>query len=395
MSKHTRRALPFETRTDPDTGAAVTRLTPREVTCHRNYFYQKCFTNDGKRLIFGGEFGPDTGDPAKPNWNYHLLDLEDRSALQLTEGARENTFGGFLSPDDRYLYFVRAERRLIRLHLDTLAEDVAYEVPPGWVGYGTWVANSACTKMVGIEIRADDWFALSDWKKFAEMFHRRPRCRLFAVDLATGARTVILEQQGWLGHPQYRPFDDATIAYCHEGPHDLVDARMWFIDEDGGRRRCGKEHAPGESCTHEFWVPDGSAMIYVSYSKGERERWICSLDPVTLRSRRLMSMPPCSHLMSNADGTLIVGDGCGTPPDVADASGHEIGNDPFLHLFDIARGSRRRVAHHDSSWGVYKGNRQVTHPHPSFTPDERQVLFSADGDGEPGLYLADIAPEAA
>jgi oligogalacturonide lyase len=34
----------------------------------------------------------------------------------------------------------------------------------------------------------------------------------------------------------------------------------------------------------------------------------------------------------------------------------------------------------------------VTHPHPSFTPDEKRVLFSADGDGEPGLYLVDIPP---
>ena len=383
MSKHTRRAMTFETRTDRDTGTRVTRLTPREVTCHRNYFYQKCFTQDGKRLIFGGEFGGvqsghTTGNPDIPNWNYHLLDLESATALQLTEGARENTFGGFLSPDDRHLYFVRAERDLIRLDLDTLAEDVAYTVPEGWVGYGTWVANSACTKIVGIEIHADDWFPLSDWKKFAEMFHAKPRCRLFSVDLATGARTVILEQRGWLGHPQYRPFDDSTVAYCHEGPHDLVDARMWFIDEDGTRRRCGKEHAAGESCTHEFWVPDGSSMIYVSYKKGERQRWICSLDPLTLANRRLTSMPPCSHLMSNADGTLVVGDGCE--------------GDPFLHLFDIRRDMRRRVAHHDSSWRVYKGNRQVTHPHPSFTPDERRVLFSADGDGEPGLYLAEIPP---
>ncbi len=136
-------------------------------------------------------------------------------------------------------------------------------------------------------------------------------------------------------------------------------------------------------------------MIYVSYTKGERERWICSLDPATLANRRLMAMPPCSHLMSNATGTLVVGDGCGTPNDVADAGSHQIANDPFLHLFDIGRGTSQRIAHHDSSWGVYKGNRQVTHPHPSFTPDERRVLFSADGEGEPGLYLVDIPPAAA
>jgi len=386
MSKSTQRQLRFETRRDADTGARVTRLTPADVTCHRNYFYQKCFTNDGKKLIFGAEFGPQ----ASPNWNYHLLDLESQTATQLTDQKGENTFGGFLSPDDASLYFVRAERQLIRVSMADLSEQVAYTVPQGWVGYGTWVANSACTKMVGIEIRAEDWFPLSDWKKFHEMFHAKPRCRLIRIDLATGAREVILEKDGWLGHPQYRPFDDHTVAYCHEGPHDLIDARMWFIDEDGRNLRCGMVHAAGESCTHEFWVPDGSRMIYVSYLKGESDRWICALDPVTLQSQRLMKMPPCSHLMSNRDGTLLIGDGSDTPTDVADTGAHAIGNDPYLHLFDLKAGTERRVARHDSSWRVYKGNRQVTHPHPSFTPDERQVLYSSDCDGEPALFLADL-----
>ena len=387
--KSTVRQLRFDVREDPDTGAVVRRLTPKEVTCHRNYFYQKCFTNDGQRLIFGAEFGPG------PQWNYHLLDLQTQTATQLTDQVGENTFGGFLSPDDRHLYFVRAERQLIRLALADLSEEVAYTVPEGWVGYGTWVANTACTKMVGIEIRASDWFPLSDWKKFAEMFHRKPRCRMIRIDLATGAREVIHEIDGWLGHPQYRPHDDHTVAFCHEGPHDLIDARMWFCNEDGGNVRCGKEHEPGESCTHEFWVPDGSAMIYVSYHKGQSERWICSLDPVTLVNRRLTAMPPCSHLMSNHDGSLIVGDGCGTPADVKDGSGHEVVTDPYLHLFDMKAGTRRRIARHDSSWRVYKNNRQVTHPHPSFAPGDQQVLYSTDAEGEPAMFLADVPPATA
>jgi oligogalacturonide lyase len=390
MSKSTQRQMQFVSRQDPDTGARVTRLTPLDVTCHRNYFYQKCFTNDGTKLIFGAEFGPDIGNPARPNWNYHLLDLQTQVATQLTDQAGENTFGGFLSPDDQYLYFVRAERQLIRLHLSDLSEDVAYTVPAGWVGYGTWVSNSSCTKMVGIEIHADDWFPLSDWQKFHEMFHKKPRCRLIRIDLATGAREVILEKDGWLGHPQYRPFDDNTVAYCHEGPHDLIDARMWFINEDGSHMRCGKTHEKGESITHEFWVPDGSQMMFVSYLEGQTDRWICTLDPLTLVSRRITLMPPCSHLMSNFDGSLLVGDGSGSPVDVANASGHEIQNDPYLHLFDLKAGTRRTIARHDSSWRVYKGNRQVTHPHPSFTPDQKQVLFSSDAEGEPALYLADL-----
>jgi oligogalacturonide lyase len=261
-------------------------------------------------------------------------------------------------------------------------------VPASHVGYGTWVANSACTKLVGIEIAAADWFPLTDWQKFNEMFHAKPRCRLFSVDLASGRQQVILEQRGWLGHPQYRPFDDRTVAYCHEGPHDRIDARMWFIDEDGTNRRCGKPHENGESCTHEFWVPDGSAMIYVSYLKDSPDRWIRSLDPVTLADRPLTQMPPCSHLMSNHDGTLIVGDGCGH---AAAGNNEMLTGDPYLHLFDLKAGTTRRLARHDSSWGVYKGDRQVTHPHPSFTPDDRQVLFSCDKRGEPGLFLVDLA----
>jgi oligogalacturonide lyase len=354
------------------------------VTCHRNYFYQKCFTNDGQRLIFGAEFGPGT------DWNYHLLDLRSGECQQLTDQPEENTFGGFLSPDDRHLYFVRGQRQLIRLDLATRAEDVAYVVPEGWVGYGTWVANSACTKMAGIEVRASDWFPLTDWQKFREMFFRKPRCRLISIDLRSGERSVIHEVDLWLGHPQYRPFDDNTVAFCHEGNHDLVDARMWFINEDGSQLRCGKQHAEGESCTHEFWVPDGSAMIYVSYLRGQSERWIRALDPVTLQDRPLTVMPPCSHLMSNHDGTLIVGDGSATPVDVNDRGGHKIQSDPYLHVFDLRAGTRRTLARHDSSWGVYKGDRQVTHPHPSFSPDQRQVLFSCDKAGEPGLFLVDL-----
>jgi oligogalacturonide lyase len=384
--KRTERQLKFLSRQDPDTGARVTRLTPLDVTCHRNYFYQKCFSNDGSKLLFAGGFDHPTGK----DWNYHLLNLQNQVALQLTDQPGENTFGGFLSPDDKYLYFVRQERRLIRLSLADLSEEVVYTVPEGWVGYGTWVSNSACTKMVGIEIHADDWFPLNTWQKFNEMFHQKPRCRLFSVDLATGERRVILEQRGWLGHPQYRPFDDNTVAYCHEGPHDLIDARMWFINEDGTNRRCGKEHAPGESCTHEFWVPDGSAMIYVSYKHEAPERWIYSLDPVTLENKLLTAMPQCSHLMSNHDGSLIVGDGCGPATGDASASNEMLTGDPYLHLFDLKAGTTRPIARHDSSWGVYKDSRQVTHPHPSFTPDGKQVLYSCDAEGEPALYLADL-----
>lgn len=375
--------LSYYTYSDSSTGAQVTRLTPPDITCHRNYFYQKCFSRDGNKLLFSGAFdGP---------WNYYLLDISRREATQLTAGPGDNTFGGFMSPDDSALFYVKDGRNLMRVDLLTLNETVVYQVPDQWVGYGTWVANSACDHMVGIEIKQQDWQPLTDWRKFHDFYFTEPCCRLVKVNLTNGQATTILQENRWLGHPLYRPFDDNTVAFCHEGPHDLVDARMWLINADGSQLRKVKTHAAGESCTHEFWVPDGSALVYVSYMKGSTERFICRADPLTLENQRITVMPACSHLMSNYDGSLMVGDGANAPVDVQDDGGYDIANDPFLYLFDIKNGTQRPIARHDTSWGVLDGDRQVTHPHPSFTPDDRQVLFTSDMHGKPALYLASLS----
>jgi len=382
MAKGSQFQLKFHDFTDPATGVRVTRLTPPDVTCHRNYFYQKCFSNDGSKLLFGGWFDN--------NWNNYILDLNTQVATQITEGAGNNTFGCFLSPDDKFLYYRQGAKEQRRVNLETLEEETYYTVPDGYKGYGTWAPNSDCTKLVGIEVVEGDLLPLTTWEQFAEQFHLKPRCRLISVDIEKGTSTVLLDQAKWMGHPIYRPFDDKTVAYCHEGPHDLVDARMWLINEDGTNIRKVKDHADGEACTHEFWVPDGSKLMYVSYKKGSTDRWICVADPVTLKNEAIITMPHCSHLYSNYDGSLAVGDGCDTPQDVQDAASHKVENDPFIYVFDLKKKETKKVCQHNSSWKVYRNDRQVTHPHPGFTPDNKRVLFTSDFEGEPAIYLADL-----
>ncbi len=106
MAKGDIKKLKFESFYDSESNNEVIRLTPTDILCHRNYFYQKCFTNDGKKLIFAAEFDC--------NRNYYLMDLVTQTAKQLTEGAGDNTFGGFLSPDDNYLFYVKNEKHLQR-----------------------------------------------------------------------------------------------------------------------------------------------------------------------------------------------------------------------------------------------------------------------------------------
>jgi hypothetical protein len=83
-----------------------------------------------------------------------------------------------------------------------------------------------------IEIVAIGYMPLTDWKKFHRFYFQRPRCRLLGIDLQDGTRTVIYETRQWL-QSIYRPFDDRTVAFCHEWSHDVVDARVWLVNEDG------------------------------------------------------------------------------------------------------------------------------------------------------------------
>ncbi len=338
--------LDFRTTEDSETGHRVIRMTPPHVICHRNYFYQKCFTRDGSKLIFGGGF--------EGHWNYYLLDIAAQQAIQLTDGPGDNTFGGFLSDDDRTLWYVKNNQQLRRVDLATREEQVVYEVDDDWVAYGTWVANSDCNKLVGIEIKKSDWQPLTDWSKFRAFYFTHPECRLINIDLHSGERRVILQEKRWLGHPIYRPFDDQTIAFCHEGPRDAIDARMWLINTDGSNMRNVRQHQPGQSFTHEFWVPDGSALYYVAHRENDPQRYLYRADPTTLDNRRLLTIPPCSHLMSNHDGSLVVGDGA--PHHTGDIQL----NDPFIWVFDVQSGTQQAVCRHDSSWKVLDGDRQVT-----------------------------------
>lgn len=96
----------------------------------------------------------------------------------------------------------------------------------------------------------------------------------------------------------------------------------------------------------------------------------------------------CRHVLT--DGTLLVGDGSDAPVDVQDDGGYKIENDPFLYVLNLQTGKEHRVAQHNTSWKVLEGDRQVMRPHPSFTPDNKRILFTSDVDGKPALYLAAV-----
>lgn len=380
MAKGDITPLTFTTETDPITGVNVMRLTPPGRIFHRNYFYQKCFLQGGTRLLIGGV--------EQGNWNYWLLDLQHRTLRQLTEGPGDNSFDGFITDDDRALIFMRRNRQIVRVELDTLQEQVLYELPAQWVSTSAWAPDSSGRKMIGMSLPQESYLPLRDWDDFQRQYHRHPTTRCEVIDLTTGKAELLFEEPRWLGHPGFRPGDTDTIMYCHEGPHDLIRHRIWLRQDAQSMPVSQNED---ETYTHEFWVPDGSRILFVSLHKATQQRHICQTLAGSTQSEKRMPMPACSHLMSNVDGSLLVGDGCGTPVDLTEEGGYVAQTDPWLYLFEPDEKRTRPITRHGTSWRVVDGQCQATHPHPSFSPDLRQVLYTSDRDGLPAVYLADIS----
>ncbi|NUD87989.1 oligogalacturonate lyase, partial [Escherichia coli] len=92
-------------------------------------------------------------------------------------------------------------------------------------------------------------------------------------------------------------------------------------------------------------------------------------------------------------GILYVGDGSGSPVDVKATCSYKIKNDPWIYILNSKNKKIHKLVKHNSSWRVQNGDRQVTHPHPSFSPDNKYVLYSCDAESEPALDMAKIPEE--
>ena len=123
----------------------------------------------------------------------------------------------------------------------------------------------------------------ANWDFFAITCKAKPHCRIVYCDLQTGSFHTVLEDDCWFGHAQIRPGDPDTIMFCHEGPYDLIDARLWLVQSDGSNYRCCRQQPSDLILTHEFWLPDGSKLAFVyRETTGEKVENIRMIDPDTM-----------------------------------------------------------------------------------------------------------------
>jgi oligogalacturonide lyase len=367
--------FPGEKRTYKD---RITGVTVHQLTEHMAHSYHLYFTNPGwwdgdRRLLFGSDRGNST--------NLYSIELANGAITRLTDnppGAAGSYQEVSINPTRDEAYFWR-DRRLFAIDLRGGQQRTLFECPDGWDASGT-----NCTAdgrfVCGVLRQQVDVGPVdlgAGYIGFREIFAAHPLCRVICVPTegANHHAETLHEEQNWIGHVNTSPRQAQLLTFCHEGPWHLVEQRMWVLDRNSRRVWKLRPQQPGEAVGHEYWMTDGATIGY--HGKRDDEAFYGFIRYDNTGGIERPFPHDSNHFHSNT-------------PELIVADGPQRGLTPYVLLcrFDGAKFEGPRVL------CVHRGSRHIQHLHihPRFTPDGRQVLFTADPRGYGQLFLAEVPP---
>ncbi|MGC9316734.1 MAG: oligogalacturonate lyase family protein [Armatimonadota bacterium] len=361
---------------DADTGGLVRRLTGDGSDNAHLYFTSTSFVGeDADRVILSSDRA---GGRA-----YFLLEVAKARMVQVTEASERGFSQACLDPAGRLFHF--DGRTLQVTELSALESEDLYRVPEGFrPALPTCTAAGDYVAFAYVERTPVSTETGAIYSTMAERYYQHPCCVIVRVDTRSGEAMAVWGERNWISHVVIHPADPDLILFCHEGGRH-VSQRMWTVDageQQARRARPLFRQHHGEACCHEYFTRDGDVGFQCNVTGGaEALAFNCFVRPDGTWLRQfLLPGPRPGHIQSNSDNTLVVGD-CGyRSPD--DAEGRA-----FMSLIEHrnGRGVVTRLCRHDTSW-----ERQISHPHPIFSPDDRWALFSSDQGGACNVYMADV-----
>jgi oligogalacturonide lyase len=346
---------------DERTGNAVTQWTCHPSIHHHPFFYVPAYSSDGKEIIFVSHR---SGSP-----QLYSVRKESGEITQLTEREEIGEWSLHPSWQSNFVLYIAGQTGY-RLDLSTLEEEAIADFShatgmneKGMVGAAMGVtALSWCDRYWAVRVNTANGAALT------------------VTDLHQGHSQVILERDE-IGHLSFCP-DESTLLFAARTLQD----RVWLINRDGSghrrlhQRKAGTPQNPGEWITHEFWMPGRNELAFINWPHGIRAVH------VETGQVRAVSTFNAWHAVTSRDGRFLV----------ADTNFPDIG----LQLLDLASGTQRVLCYPGASnagrhWGApfpYEAGPipvyapQHTHPHPSFSPDGRHVVFTSDREGHSQIY---------
>lgn len=356
---------------DSKTGAKIHQMTDYPSIQHNLYFLTPSFTPDQTYLIFASYR---SGKP-----NFYKLQFPSGEMVQLTDGEGIHGYSGVISKDGKELFFTQGGA-IKAVNLESLQERTLASYEGGQLG--------ECS------LSSDDKYIVTAMKRDGKSH--------LVVTAADGSSSkVIYSSERTIIHPQFHPTDPDWIEYAGDPA-----PRIWMIKGDGSQNHCHHRHGNDEFLVHETFLGDGKDLIFV--------RWPYALRRMNLASRKLSTIAEFNawHICGSRDGRYVL---CDTVhPDIG------------IQLVEVATGNRKTICYPNSScqgsqwkkdryalaedwkaaaadekqkslsWMEMKVDTvygpQWTHPHPSFSPDERMVVYTSDVSGQPQVYVAIINP---
>jgi oligogalacturonide lyase len=355
------------TYTDRLTGIEVTQLTDYKSHSHHLYFTESGWYDGGQRLLFISDRGNST--------NLFSIHVKSGRMTQLTDFLNNDFLNACLLPDESAVV-IKVGKRLVRLNLETLEESLLYEAPEGYqLGNSSVTADSrhvlTCVQEdLSYRIRLD---LGNGYVGHRELMEAAPHSMIVRIDALSGSKEKVYEDKAFITHINASTTEPWLMTFCHEGPWQLVDHRIWGLDlRTGEAWKIRERLEPMEMVGHEFFYPDGQTVGYHGF---------------------------------RADGTNFFGS---IRYDNTGMEETEFGFDTWHGYADglgqavvDGKGPVKTLSVWRKINGSYDGPRmlcelrcsfhsQKVHAHPRFDPEGKRLLFTSDKNGYANLYLVDI-----
>jgi Tol biopolymer transport system component len=354
---------------DRRTSARIVQLTDHPSINHNLYFLTSSFTPDEQNVIVASY--------RSGTVNFYRIGFPDGHILQLTDEPGIHGYSGVLSPDGTELLYTAGDK-VRAVGLDSLKTRTLAEYEGGQLGE--------------LSISADGTALVAAMKR-----NGKSCVVITAMDGSGGepifecARTII--------HPQFHPSDPELIEYAQDPA-----PRMWMIRRDGSQNVCLRQHDNDEFIVHEtFLGRSGEDLIFVVWPYALKRMRIVTGEIAVIADFNAW------HIASSRSGETVL---CDT-----------VHPDQGLQLVDVTTGGRRTLCHPESScsgsqwkkdryaladdwkaaadekaralsWMEMKVDTvygpQWTHPHPSFSPTERQVVYTSDVSGHAQVHAVEV-----
>lgn len=324
---------------DEATGIGLIRLSGFPTLNYHAYMHARCFSYDSKEVVFYSQRQLMRGSPR----DLFAVSTDGLNLRQITD--RDDIGWTTCSPLDRSV-FCACGKSVIAIDLGSLEEREVARAPEG-LGFS----------MISIGRGA---------KRLASCWNRDRGGVVLLTDLARGSTEVIHEHRRHVGHLQLEPARSETILF-HDGNPATGRPRLWVLNMGGTDPRIIYDGSRGDP-SHFVWLP-GRDAVATTLQPSHQGILRVGLEG---EHRILSSDEHFWHAGASPDGALLCSD--------------TLIPDTGLHIVDADTGRHRRLCLSKSS----NAHPQWSHPHPTWSPDGKMVIFTSDREGMPQVYVAGV-----